>query len=170
MSGSGGGGYPFPAYRTNRNSSAPQCPLPAEIDSIQDYHTARYVASQCARAAERKATLTNDQQWLQYTSFFDCFANEDKARAVYLPRAAGSQNPVIMPGGKAYLDYEGGAKILLNASENSPQWLAARQLLREQVTRFHLGMPAVQQNPQQPTIQCVRDPATQSITCRYKDY
>jgi hypothetical protein len=162
---------PYPHYR-GPNSMAPTCALPNRIDSIEDFHIARYTASQCARAAEQRARETNDPQWLQYTQWFDCFANEDRARAVYMPRsntAAVNDGSVVSPGGKAFLDYSGGARILLNASETSSQWLTARQALREQVTRYHLGMPAMQQNPAQPTIQCVRDPAKQCITCRYSD-
>jgi len=162
---------PFPTYRTNRNSAATQCPLPNRIDSVNDYYSARYAASQCARAAEERARATNDPQWLQYTQFFDCFANEDRVRAIYMPAATDAAALQIgSPGGNAYAEYHGGAKLLLQASADSPQWLAARQALREQVTRYHLGLPAMQPNPLQPTIKCVRDPLRQCVSCTYTDF
>ena len=146
--------YPFPYYRTQR-SPYPQCPLPNRIDSVDNYLLAQNVAANCAHEAEWKARVTNDPKWTQYAQWFRCFADDDKARVVY------------DPDGNGHMQYWGGAKWLLNSGAHTPQWPMLRQALREQVTRFHTGLPAMQQDPTQPTIEAWQDHKTKAIYAKY---
>ncbi len=136
--------YPFPYYRVAR-SPYPQCPLPDKVDALDSYLGAKHAATECARAALFRYRETNDPRWTQYAQWFGRFAEQDRGVSVHYAD------------GSSRYSYWGGAKSLIDAGSDYDRrvlWPPARDLFRDQVQRFHLGLAPLQSDDLQPTIEC----------------
>jgi len=121
-----GPGYPFPEYTIEKVENN-ICPMPSQVNDIQDYQTCMVTMKQCANVAATRAKQRNNPQYYQYYNYFDTFANKDESKRT------------LNQDGDGQLQFMGGCKIFLmqNPGARNELWSSAREGLRDQLLRFH---------------------------------